>query len=581
VLVGVTAQEEAAVLDCLDAAFAARLLEERRAGRGERHAFAHALIGQALYAEVPRYRLRRLHLRAGETLERLRAAHPEAWAELARHFLAAGEEERATRYAILAGDHAASLYANAEAVQHYRAALELLATTGAAAEVARLREKLGNVLRRLGQYDAALEVLEQAAETWEEDEDLESLARVLFTISHVHSPRGTAQQGLARLQPWAERIEAGASPGAQVALYEGLAQLLFACGRFEEYLTATEQAEAHLRTLGDARALARVTYEHGNALQLLGRLGEALERLEEAIRLAEVVGDDEHLSLALGEKALVHHLRGEFEMGERLFRRAIDLAERVGNPHLTDLNVFMRNWLFISMGKWDEVRRSLERTLVSTDGHWGGSTRLLIRGNLQRHMGDWEQAARSLDEAISLFEPYGDLQGQRGASRVRAVLDVLEGNPDAARARLVPLLDRPGLEECDVTSFLPVLAWAYLELDDLPHAEQTIEQALRRARAEELRLFLVVALWVQALILTRRQEWDAAASALEEGLALARAMPYPYAEALLLHTYGRLHIQRGEGAEARERLEAALASFRRLGARKDVEQVEQLLSTLG
>jgi tetratricopeptide (TPR) repeat protein len=565
--------DETPVLDALDAAFAARLLEERRSGRRELYAFAHALMGQAIYEEVPRYRLRRLHLRAGDAVERLRGERPEAWAELARHFLAAGEEERAARYAILAGDHAASLYANAEAVQHYRAALELLATAGAA-EVARLRMKLGEALRRLGQYDAALEELEQAAETWEEGEDLESLAKVLFTISRVHTPRGTAQQGLARLQPWAGRIEAGAPPGARVALYEGLAQLLFACGRFEEYLTATEQAAAHLRTLGDARALARVTYEHGNALQLLGRLGEA-------IRLAEVVGDGEYLSLALGEKAFVHHLRGEFETGEELFRRAIDLAERVGAPHLTDVNVAMRDWLFISMGKWDEARRSLERTLVITDGHWGGAAHLLIRGNLQRHMGDWGQAARSLDEAISLFEPYGDLQGQRGAGRNRAVLDVLEGHPDVARARLVPLLDRPGLEECDVTGFLPVLAWAHLESGDLPHAEQTIEQALRRARAEGLRLFLVVALWVQAMILTRRQEWDAAASALDEGLALARATPYPYAEALLLHAYGRLHIERGEGAEARERLEAALASFRRLGARKDVEQVEQLLSALG
>src|SRR5436190_8651503 len=57
-------------------------------------------------------------------------------------------------------------------------------------------------------------------------------------------------------------------------------------------------------------------------------------------------------------------------------------------------------------------------------------------------------------------------------------------------------------------------------------------------------------------------------------------MPYPYAAARLLHVYGEMHAQKRELEPARERLEAALAIFRRLGARKDVERVEQALATL-
>ena len=54
----------------------ATLLEERPAGRRERYAFAHALVGQALYEEIPRHRLRKLHLRAGEALERQSGSPP-------------------------------------------------------------------------------------------------------------------------------------------------------------------------------------------------------------------------------------------------------------------------------------------------------------------------------------------------------------------------------------------------------------------------------------------------------------------------------------------------------------------------
>jgi hypothetical protein len=79
----------------------------------------------------------------------------------------------------------------------------------------------------------------------------------------------------------------------------------------------------------------------------------------------------------------------------------------------------------------------------------------------------------------------------------------------------------------------------------------------------------------------RQQRYEEAAQALEEGLLLARAIRYPYAEARLLAVYGDLHMARGEPAPAREKLEAAQAIFRRLGAGKDIEQTEQLLVSLG
>jgi hypothetical protein len=57
-------------------------------------------------------------------------------------------------------------------------------------------------------------------------------------------------------------------------------------------------------------------------------------------------------------------------------------------------------------------------------------------------------------------------------------------------------------------------------------------------------------------------------------------MPYPYAEARLLHAGGLLHAGKGEPEQARQRLMDALAIFRRLGARPDAERAEQALEAL-
>ena len=80
---------------------------------------------------------------------------------------------------------------------------------------------------------------------------------------------------------------------------------------------------------------------------------------------------------------------------------------------------------------------------------------------------------------------------------------------------------------------------------------------------------------------TRRAgRWDVAARSLEEALSLTRAMRYPYGEARALHVYGLMHAHKGDTEPAREWLEAALAIFKRLGARKDVEWTEQAIAGL-
>jgi hypothetical protein len=91
---------------------------------------------------------------------------------------------------------------------------------------------------------------------------------------------------------------------------------------------------------------------------------------------------------------------------------------------------------------------------------------------------------------------------------------------------------------------------------------------------------LAEALWVQALAALRQGDVHTAEHALAEGLTLARAMPYPHGEARLLHVNGLLHIQQGGPDPARQRLAAALAIFRRLGARRDAVHVEQAVAAL-
>lgn len=60
----------------------------------------------------------------------------------------------------------------------------------------------------------------------------------------------------------------------------------------------------------------------------------------------------------------------------------------------------------------------------------------------------------------------------------------------------------------------------------------------------------------------------------------ARAIPNPYSEARILVELGLLASREGRDRTARGRLEEALAIFRRLGAKRDIELVAEAILAL-
>jgi class 3 adenylate cyclase/tetratricopeptide (TPR) repeat protein len=128
--------------------------------------FRHSLIQDAIYTGLLRHQRRGLHARAAWGLEASSAGRfEEGAALLGHHFAMAGEVERAGHYLELAGDHAASVFANDEAVASYLRALEVL---GAAPgemviKAVELWLKLGTLFWRLGRYGEGRAALQEAA----------------------------------------------------------------------------------------------------------------------------------------------------------------------------------------------------------------------------------------------------------------------------------------------------------------------------------------------------------------------------------------------------------------------------------
>ena len=117
--------------------------------------FRNGLVRDVAYESLPFRRRRELHARVGEAIA-ASAEDVDAMAEvLSFHFLHAQRFAEAWRFSRLAGEWAASLYANVEGSEFYRRALEAARRLPEAdpRAIAEVNEALGDVQIRLGEYD--------------------------------------------------------------------------------------------------------------------------------------------------------------------------------------------------------------------------------------------------------------------------------------------------------------------------------------------------------------------------------------------------------------------------------------------
>jgi len=580
-LLATTAHPEGDISAALDAAGHARLLVEQPEPGG--YWFAHDVIREVVEADLGPARRMALHRRVAEALEGdellVEGTAERRIERLAYHYSRSAAQHKALLYLERAGDGAAARAAHDAALAYYQQWIERADGLGSVREGARGRERLAAVLSTWAKYDEAIAALESAAEVYRAAGELDDVARVTATLGQVHADRGTPEQGVAVLRPLADDLS-GADPShGLAALLVALGHLYFASGRYAELLDADRRAEEVARAIGDERVLAEALFGQGLALLKIGHIGEGLRSLEDAIPLAERAEHLYVLCWALYNVALVYRMGGRFAASKPYTERACTVAERQGNPMLIAVTIGGRGLISFFLGDWARARADDERAVAisrQAGGAWGTAYPLFQLGALCLAEGAWDEAARLLQECVTVAERSNDLQALRLAHGALAELDIALGRPEAAIERLAPLLDRDGAQEHDVDGLLPILAWAYLDGGDIARAEETARLAVERVRASGQNVTLSEALRVHALVAMRGQCWDDAAGSIEEGLTLVRGMPFPYGEARLLHLSGALHAHQDPlDAVARERLRAALAIFERLGARKAVERARR------
>jgi eukaryotic-like serine/threonine-protein kinase len=557
-----------------------------------RFTFAHELVRETLYLDLPAGRRLEIHLRVGRALEELHAGEPDPpWEEIAHHLALAaplGDASEAVACLVRAGDRASGLLAYDEAAAHYERALGLLTTATNAPG-----DRRCELLLRLGESRWRAGDTRRARASFEEAIDLARTLRAAELFARAAVGYVIALGGFLLVA----RFEAGA----------------VGIGLLEEALAALPRRDSPLRS----HVLARLAVEMWGSHEIERRV--ALSR--EAIAMARRLGDSEALVTALHCSHWA--LCAPDMVDDRLAntREMLAVAAETRNQEIAFLAHNARFHCFLELGDAQgigveiEAMAQLAERMRQPTYRWHTECLRVIRATLDGRFDDAERLAdTALGQSTLWFSEYADYvyrfgqiftirwaQGRVGevretvrthgerfpwVPRWRETLTAVEvGDAGAARAELESRarhdfadVARDGLWILNLCS----LAEACVMLVDSRRAAHLYELLLpyadRNAVSVLQQSYGPVALRL-GMLATMLGRWDEAerhfATALDRSCVLgARAM-----SARVLYEHAKMLVARGGGDDeprARRLLDDAAALCGELGMVGVLERVSAL-----
>lgn len=535
------------LLDVLHEAVTAGLLVEQPGSAG-RYAFAHALIRETLYEDLPTPDRVRMHLRVGEAMEAVHGHQPGPHlAELSHHFCegaAAGDPNKAVEYSVAAAHRASSSLAYEDAARHYERALEAAGLVAPVDEGrrARLLLRLGEAKMRSGEDAAGRRAYRQAAELARGLSDARLLAKAALGMAQ-HADFGMPRDAeLVETLREAERTIGDTDDRLRAHVLARMA----VCAPWSESVAErrglSKRALDLARTIDDPTALG---YALAARFWALAGPDDHDERLTICARMAELADETEDRNLAfMAQEMKTITLTGLGDMPAA--RRALAEVQQLANELGAGIMQWYIEGLFAGQdlceGRYAEAERRIASYVQTGQQLHPGAMLLAAAQRL------WLARARDeLDQYLTTLDNFKGMYswGPRVAQAARAFVCADRGQLGEAREALDVFAAGDGLrtlpKDEQWLATMAQVAFATYKLRDRARAEIVRELMLPYASRpvfhERTRVHSGVCARFVAMMCTVIGDHEQARARFEEAITLNASMGARPYHARCLHDY--------------------------------------------
>jgi len=452
--------------------------------------FRRSLLRDAAYQGLPYKLQRRLHGAVAARIAQEADDLEEAAGILSLHFIAAGDNRSAWRYATVAGKRAEGIYAYVEAARLYSRALEAgrrLEDVGAR-DLAAVQRALGDAWYRAAEFKKAGQAYTDARKLVASDPLGD--ADLLIKLSRVEEKLGKYVKSL----NWTDQARTVLQelPGPEAARQRArsgawYATVLQYAGRTTEALEWAERAVSDAEAAEDLEALGEACWVKGWIYGDL-RKGGARASMQRSLEAFERAGNHVRRAGVLMSLAAVCHWEGRWDETLSYLEQARDANVKVGSAIGAPLASTNAAEILIDRGDWKEA----ESILVETLRFWKASQYryylgycLLLLGRVSLRSGRLDEALSRLEESRAIYLRVGAESEVPAVDARIAECHIAMGNPDAALDRVSSMLARasssPGMATA-VPLLERIRGHALLLKGDLRGARDALETSLGAAR---------------------------------------------------------------------------------------------------
>ncbi len=352
---------------------------ERSQLEGQREfTFKHIVIRDVAYSMLLKSRRCESHKAFGAWLEQTYGERTEEFADLlAHHWMQAARlaqeigktdqwEEaapKALRYTLVAGRNAARVYANEQAVTHFRAAQALAEASGAEPQRIAAIEGLADVHALQAQWEAASTLYQEALSYHLRRGDQVQQARVEGRIASTFSGIFDFRKALPHVLSAVEKLESQRDAPELAGMYIQLARTQAALGNFKEAEDHVRQGLQFAEHHGLLPEMAQGQYVLGFIHTLLGR-PEAADHYDQCLKIAEQLRDTYWIIQATQWNAFRLRWLGEYRQALEANVSALKLAQETNNrPRMTLCHIGLAQTHFY-MGDWVAAAASWQQYLT-------------------------------------------------------------------------------------------------------------------------------------------------------------------------------------------------------------------------
>jgi len=346
------------------------LIQEKSLSPEIEYMFKNAVTKDVIYSSLLLQHRKELHRKIAEAIERLYWEKKEEYLEmLAYHYLHSDAIDKSITYLIKAGEKAKSIYANNEAIEYFRKALDLMDQHKGSWDDYKkeAHQKLADLNDLVGDYPQAIH---------------HYVEEMKFVSSSIEKTESLRKIGV---------------------ICEKKGDLAEALKFYEEAMDLIAHREYPLEA---GRIYMNIGWLHNRN----GDYDRAMDFCNRALNIFRQEKSDYETALALNNLAVIHEFHGQWDLAERYNKESIQLIRKVGDQRKLGSFYISLGLLSWKKGSLKKSKNYFKKSLVLMEAignTLGIANSFSSLGKVYASEGNLNKAFSYLEKSLTMFQKMG------------------------------------------------------------------------------------------------------------------------------------------------------------------------------